>query len=74
MEIIIRRATENDAKKIFEWRNDLDSIAMSLSSKIIDWKTHEKWYNAAQGKKRKGKKPGKRQRLSNGNEADVKES
>lgn len=47
MEITIRRATENDAKKIFEWRNDLDSIAMSLSSKIIDWKTHEKWYDLA---------------------------
>ncbi|CAL5229681.1 g13049 [Coccomyxa viridis] len=31
-------------------------------------------YNAAQGKKRKGKKLGKRQRLSNGDKADVKGS
>ena len=47
MDITVRKATKNDSKKIFEWRNDPVSIAMSLTSKIIDWKGHEEWYDLA---------------------------
>ncbi|MDA8709378.1 GNAT family N-acetyltransferase [Gammaproteobacteria bacterium] len=47
MDITVRKATKNDSKKIFEWRNDPVSMAMSLTSKIIDWKGHKEWYNLA---------------------------
>ena len=46
-EIKIRSAEENDSKDIFEWRNDPDSISMSLSSKTITWDEHIKWYGSA---------------------------
>lgn len=47
MEISIRNAAQKDEKKIFEWRNDPDSIAMSLSSKAISWDEHLDWYRSA---------------------------
>ena len=47
MKIFIRNATKKDVKNIFEWRNDSDSIAMSLSSKVISWDEHLKWYRSA---------------------------
>lgn len=47
MEISIRNAAQKDEKKIFEWRNDPDSIAMSLSSKTISWDEHSNWYRSA---------------------------
>ena len=41
--LLIRFATDNDSKNIFDWRNDPLTRSMSHSTKIVDWKQHAKW-------------------------------
>lgn len=39
-----RRATADDCKQVFEWRNDAQTRAMSLSTDGIDWRRHQAWF------------------------------
>lgn len=41
--ITLRRATIDDASKLFEWRNDPEVRAVSESPQAITMKTHVKW-------------------------------
>lgn len=47
MSIIIRRATESDSKDVWEWRNDPESKANSISEDNISWDIHCSWYQHA---------------------------
>lgn len=38
-------ATVNDAKFVFNLRNQEDIRAVSASSDLIDWQTHQSWFN-----------------------------
>jgi RimJ/RimL family protein N-acetyltransferase len=42
--ITILRATENDSKDIWEWRNDELTKKMSVLTDSIHWETHSAWY------------------------------
>jgi len=44
--IEIRRATENDSGKLFEWRNHPSIRAASRNSGSIDWDSHCSWLSA----------------------------
>lgn len=46
-DIQVRIATEDDARKVFEWRNEPRVRASSRSSDVIDWETHRAWFAAA---------------------------
>lgn len=42
--ISLRRATIEDAKKVYAWRNDPDIRAVSGTTKALTMKTHMKWF------------------------------
>lgn len=44
-DIKIRRAKENDSKDIFEWRNNELTRQMSITSEIIEWENHSRWFS-----------------------------
>lgn len=44
--VSIRRATAEDAIKLFEWRNHSSIRAVSKHKDIIDWETHQKWFDS----------------------------
>lgn len=44
--IEIRRATENDSKDLFEWRNHPAIRSVSRSHELIDWDSHCSWLSA----------------------------
>lgn len=44
--IVVNRATEDDSKIIFAWRNDEKTRAMSRTTNEIDWEEHSEWYEA----------------------------
>ncbi|MGY4334537.1 UDP-2,4-diacetamido-2,4,6-trideoxy-beta-L-altropyranose hydrolase [Bradyrhizobium sp. LB7.2] len=39
----LRRATANDARRLWRWRNDPDARAMSGDSQPVPWDTHAAW-------------------------------
>lgn len=43
--MILRLATVDDVKVIFEWANDDDMRINSFESKSIEWEEHVIWYN-----------------------------
>ena len=43
----IFRAQRENAKDLFDWRNDEQSVAMSLDPHVITWEEHRVWYSAA---------------------------
>lgn len=43
-QLVIRRATENDSKDIWQWRNDPQTTAMSLNTDEVSWEAHADWY------------------------------
>jgi RimJ/RimL family protein N-acetyltransferase len=43
-DIRIRKATAEDSKQLFEWRNHPTVRAVSRSSEMISWGDHEKWF------------------------------
>ena len=47
MEICVRRATPQDAREIWLWRNDEHSREMSLDQSVIPWENHVRWYDCA---------------------------
>ena len=42
MNITLRMATEDDAKNLFDWRNDAETVAQS-TGKPVEWESHVKW-------------------------------
>ena len=42
--ITILRATDNDSKDIWEWRNDELTKQMSITTDSVSWETHSSWY------------------------------
>jgi RimJ/RimL family protein N-acetyltransferase len=42
--ITVLRATENDSKDIWEWRNDELTKQMSITTDSVSWETHSSWY------------------------------
>ncbi len=42
--ISVLRATENDSKDIWEWRNDELTKQMSITNDSVSWETHSSWY------------------------------
>ena len=47
------RARPQDEKDLFQWRNDEQSVAMSLDNHRITWKEHTAWYSNALNSKYK---------------------
>lgn len=45
--LLVRRAALADSQRIFEWRNDPTTRAVSGSSEPLDRRAHERWYSAA---------------------------
>jgi UDP-2,4-diacetamido-2,4,6-trideoxy-beta-L-altropyranose hydrolase len=45
-DLALRRVREEDCRLIWEWANDPEARAVSLSSEPIPWETHVKWYAA----------------------------
>lgn len=43
-DIVLRRACALDSKNIFLWRNNEFTRQYSADTSIIDWQTHEKWF------------------------------
>ncbi len=46
-QISILRATQEDLKDIWEWRNDELTKEMSITTDSVSWETHRNWYNKA---------------------------
>lgn len=42
--IRIRRATANDARRVFEWRNDPYIVERSSSQRTVNWEEHLGWF------------------------------
>ena len=42
--ISVLRATEDDSKDIWDWRNDELTKQMSMTSDTVSWETHSSWY------------------------------
>jgi len=42
-DVEIRLARTDDARSLFEWRNDPSVRAMSRTADLIDWETHRNW-------------------------------
>lgn len=43
LKILIREASQNDSKDIFEWRNDLESRSMFINSDLVTFDEHDRW-------------------------------
>ncbi len=43
--LTLRRANINDNQQYFEWRNDEVMRQNALNTEIVDWKTHDKWFD-----------------------------
>lgn len=42
----LRRVVQEDCRLVWEWANDSEARAVSLSSEIIPWETHQNWFAA----------------------------
>lgn len=47
MVLILRAATEADARRLFDWRNDPLTRNNSLESGLVSWDDHQRWLAAA---------------------------
>ncbi len=45
-ELTVRRVQPDDCRQIWEWSNDPEVRAVSLSKDSIPWESHVKWFNA----------------------------
>jgi len=43
----LRAARADDARRVWQWRNDAQTRAQSLTTEEIPWETHAAWYDAA---------------------------
>jgi UDP-2,4-diacetamido-2,4,6-trideoxy-beta-L-altropyranose hydrolase len=44
LNMIVRRASDQDCSEIHEWRNDVTTRQMSLNGEIIDYENHKSWF------------------------------
>lgn len=44
-EITLRRATLEDSKIIFRWRNDIEARTVSRSTLEVGWEEHSSWFD-----------------------------
>ncbi len=44
-DLVLREVCLDDCKLLFRWANDSQVRKNSLSSEIISWETHQKWFN-----------------------------
>ncbi|MET4720007.1 UDP-2,4-diacetamido-2,4,6-trideoxy-beta-L-altropyranose hydrolase [Bradyrhizobium japonicum] len=44
-QLTLRRATADDARRLWFWRNDPGARAMSGDSRAVPWDAHSKWFN-----------------------------
>jgi L-amino acid N-acyltransferase YncA len=42
--VTIQRATNNDSRNIWEWRNDEVTKQMSITTDSVSWEAHSNWY------------------------------
>lgn len=47
MDIKLRLAKKNDARLLFQWRNDPVAARNSLNSNPIEWHEHKSWFDAS---------------------------
>jgi RimJ/RimL family protein N-acetyltransferase len=45
--LTIRPASQLDSRDLFEWRNDPQTRAVSLSMNEVLWEDHERWFTAS---------------------------
>jgi RimJ/RimL family protein N-acetyltransferase len=45
--IFVRRAESADSAIVFDWRNDEDTRAASVSHEVVEWSDHQQWFSAA---------------------------
>lgn len=45
MSLILRPVSKCDCKLLFEWANEKDVRANSISNRTIDWLDHQVWFN-----------------------------
>jgi UDP-2,4-diacetamido-2,4,6-trideoxy-beta-L-altropyranose hydrolase len=43
-EVTIRRANEQDSRKLFDWRNHPSIRAVSRNDALISWEDHQRWF------------------------------
>lgn len=44
-DIGLRRATSDDSRKVWEWRNSEEVRSVSFSESVIPWEVHERWFS-----------------------------
>ena len=42
----LRPATIGDARSVFEWRNEAESVRYSRTGEPVDWETHRPWFES----------------------------
>jgi len=47
MPLSLRKATKADARMVWVWRNDSQSVAASLTGSEVEWEEHVSWYSKA---------------------------
>ncbi len=45
--LTIRPASKIDSRDLFDWRNDPQTRAVSLSTNEVPWEDHERWFTAS---------------------------
>ena len=45
--IKIRLAVKEDSKSLFEWRNHLSVRTVSNNTEMLDWESHQRWFESA---------------------------
>lgn len=45
--IVLRRATENDERSLFEWRNASETRRYAFNPKPIGWEEHVQWFRSS---------------------------
>jgi RimJ/RimL family protein N-acetyltransferase len=43
--VTLRRARDDDAERLFEWRNDPDAVRFSVSGRPVTADDHERWFS-----------------------------
>ena len=45
--LVVRKASLEDSKDLFDWRNDFLTRQMSHTTDPVDWDDHAKWFTAS---------------------------
>ena len=47
MTLMLRPATSDDARRLFDWRNDPETRANSIDTEPVRWNSHIAWFNSS---------------------------